>query len=121
MKSPLDIRRLLHVASYKKPYFPEFILKQLYDQFFSKHHTEWANLLDTLPEEKNRIESLDPLKHCQIMMLWGEEDKLFIKPEAEKFARLISCPLVSIPKAGHAAQLDEPSAFNKVLKDFFVN
>lgn len=121
MKSPLDIRRLLHVASHKKPYFPEFILKQLYDLFFSRHHTEWANLLDTLPAEKNRIESLEPLKNCQIMMLWGEEDKLFIKLEAEKFARLISCKLVSIPKAGHAAQLDDPSSFNREMKNFFLN
>jgi pimeloyl-ACP methyl ester carboxylesterase len=121
MKSPLDIRRLLHVASYKKPYFPEFILQQLHQQFFTKHHAKWANLLDTLPDEKNRIESLDELKHCQVMMLWGDEDRLFVKSEGEKFARLISCKFVSIPKAGHASQLDEPSAFNKAMKEFFLD
>ena len=120
MKSPLDIRRLLHITSFKKPYFPEFILKQLHELFFSKHHAEWANMLDTMPGEKNKIESLAPLKTCRIMVLWGEEDILFVKSEGEKFARLISCPFVSLPKAGHASQLDEPTAFNKAMKGFFL-
>lgn len=120
MNTPLDIRRLLYVASYKKPYFPNFVLKQLHELFFNQYHKEWRYMLDTLPGEKNHIESLDPLHNSTTMVLWGEEDELFMKSEGEKFARIIGSPFVSIPKAGHASQLDDPKAFNREVKKFFV-
>ncbi|MFN5910028.1 MAG: alpha/beta fold hydrolase [Bacteroidota bacterium] len=119
--TPLDIRRLLYVSSFKKPYFPVFVLKQLHHLFFDKYHTQWRNMLYTLSGEKDRIESLEPLKQCHAMVLWGEEDALFLKSEGEKFAKTIDCPFVTIPKTGHATQLDDAKAFNRELKRFFLS
>lgn len=123
MKDGLDIKRLIHVASYKKPYFPEFLLKQLYKHFFSKHHEEWRILLDSLPEEKKRVEndSLEPLQKCNVLVLWGEHDELFIMSEGEKFARLIRANFAVIPGAGHAPQLDNMTEFIRVIRQFLLN
>ena len=123
MKDGLDIKRLVHVASYKKPYFPEFILNQLYKAFFSKHHEEWRNLLDSLPKEKQRIqtESVEPLQHCNVLILWGEHDDLFIRSEGEKFARIIRAKFAVIPGAGHAPQLDNMTEFIRHMRQFLLN
>ncbi len=123
MKDGLDIKRLVHVASYKKPYFPEFILNQLYKTYFSKHHEEWRILLDSLPEEKERIqtESIEPLQNCNVLVLWGEMDELFIMPEGEKFARLIRAKFAVVPGAGHAPQLDNMTEFIRFMRQFLLN
>lgn len=123
MKDGLDIKRLIHVTSHKKPYFPEFLLKQLYKHFFSQHHEEWRILLDSLPEEKKRLEndSLEPLKKCNVLVLWGEHDELFLMSEGEKFARLIRAHFAVIPGAGHAPQLDNMTEFIRVIRQFLLN
>lgn len=123
MKDGLDIKRLIHVTSHKKPYFPKFLLKQLYKHFFSKHHEEWRILLDSLPEEKKRVEndSLEPLQKCNVLVLWGEHDELFITSEGEKFARLIRANFAVIPGAGHAPQLDNMTEFMRVIRQFLLN
>lgn len=123
MKDGLDIKRLIHVTSHKKPYFPKFLLKQLYKHFFSKHHEEWRILLDSLPEEKKRVEndSLEPLQKCNVLVLWGEHDELFITSEGEKFAQLIRANFAVIPGAGHAPQLDNMTEFMRVIRQFLLN
>ena len=123
MRDGLDIKRLLHVASYKKPYFPEFLLNQLYKLYFSKHHEEWRILLDSLPEEKRRVEkdSIEPLRNCNVLVLWGEHDELFVMPEGEKFARIIRANFAIVPGAGHAPQLDNMTEFIRFMRQFLLN
>jgi pimeloyl-ACP methyl ester carboxylesterase len=122
MKDGLDIKRLIHITSYKKPYFPEFLLKQLYKHFFSNHHEKWRILLDSLPEEKKQVENdpVDPLHNCNVLVLWGEHDELFIRSEGEKFARLIRANFAVIPGAGHAPQLDNMTEFIRVIRQFLI-
>lgn len=119
MKNGYDVRRLLYVASYKKPFIPIFVLSQAYDHYFSKYQFEWKQLLDTLPDERTKIDNLEELKKCKTIMLWGEFDELFLQSEGEKFAKLINCKFVVIPKTGHAPQIDDSRKFNSALKDFF--
>lgn len=123
MSDGLDIKRLVHVSSYKKPYFPEFLLKQLYKLYFSKHHEEWRILLDSLPEEQKRVESesIEPLRQCNILVLWGEFDELFVMSEGEKFARIIRAKFAVVPGAGHAPQLDNMTEFIRVMRQFLMN
>lgn len=121
MSGAIDLRRLLHVASAKKPYFPEFLLKQLYKLYFSKNQSEWRNMLDTLPDEKKRVDSIDPLKKMDVLLVWGEEDELFVLHEGEKFARLIKAKMAVIPNAGHAPQIDELTEFTRVIKEFLMD
>jgi pimeloyl-ACP methyl ester carboxylesterase len=78
--------------------------------------------LDSLPEEKKQVENdpVDPLHNCNVLVLWGEHDELFIRSEGEKFARLIRANFAVIPGAGHAPQLDNMTEFIRVIRQFLI-
>jgi pimeloyl-ACP methyl ester carboxylesterase len=119
MEDHKHLQRLVSMASYKKPEFPEMILKELHRVYFSGHLDQWDNLLRTLPNERERIPSLEELMKIKTLVLWGDHDVLFPYEEGKKFAKNINAEFVSIANAGHAPQLDDLNAFKKVVEEFF--
>lgn len=118
MEQPKDLQRLVNMSTYKKPHIPKFLLKQMYTEFCDQYHQEQRLLLQTLPAEKARISNIDQIKQIPTLVLWGENDELFPKVEGIKFANAVNATFVSIPKCGHAAQIDDHDSFLKYLNEF---
>lgn len=56
---------------------------------------------------------------CPTLVIVGEEDVATPPSEAQYIAdRITGATLVTIPQAGHLANLEQPETFNRALKDF---
>lgn len=63
------------------------------------------------------IESLAEIR-VPTLVVWGERDEAFVKPGEYMVAKIPGAKKVVIPRAGHAANLDQPDAFNAAVRDF---
>jgi pimeloyl-ACP methyl ester carboxylesterase len=63
------------------------------------------------------IESLPEIS-VPTMVLVGENDQPFIGASQYMAAKIPACTYVTIPNAGHAANIDQPAAFNNAVKAF---
>jgi len=63
------------------------------------------------------IDSLGGIR-VPTLVLWGERDEAFAKPGEYMAAKIPGARKVVIPGAGHAANLDQPDAFNAAVGDF---
>ena len=63
------------------------------------------------------IESL-PTIGVPTLVLWGEHDAAFVKPGEYMAAKIPGATRVVVPSAGHAANLDQPQAFNAAVTSF---
>ncbi len=68
-----------------------------------------ARVIDSLPEIR-----------VPTLVLWGERDEPFAKPGEYMAAKIPGARKVVIPGAGHAANLDQPQAFNQAVDDFLT-
>ena len=116
---PEKIQRLINLSSYKKPHLPKFALKQSFDIHFAKNQKEKINLLKSLPEERDRMNDISSLQKIETLVLWGEFDEIFSLKSGQTFANAINAKFITIPKCGHAPQIDNHESFLKVLEEFF--
>ncbi len=65
------------------------------------------------------IESLPEIK-VPTMVLVGENDQPFIGASQYMAAKIPGARLVTIPGAGHAANIDQPAAFNEAVRSFLA-
>ncbi len=56
-----------------------------------------------------------------VLLLTGDEDEPCLDANIHMKRTIPSSGLVVVPKTGHAANLEEPQAFNQALQDFFVS
>ena len=63
------------------------------------------------------IESLPGIA-VPALVLWGERDEAFVKPGEYMAAKIPGAVRVVLPGAGHAANLDQPRAFNTAVASF---
>jgi pimeloyl-ACP methyl ester carboxylesterase len=114
-KSPSDVERLFHLVTETRPKFPNFIWKQLFNQYFSRNHESQYKLMHSLRKEQKNFEDLSFLGQFSVQMIWSENDRLFPFDEGKHFAECVNAPLFVIPKVGHAPQFDNRKAFTEVL------
>jgi pimeloyl-ACP methyl ester carboxylesterase len=65
------------------------------------------------------IDSLPTIK-VPTLVLVGADDKAFIAPTDYMANKIPDATKVVIPEAGHAANIDQPDAFNKAMLDFLA-
>ena len=66
-----------------------------------------ARVIDSLPEIR-----------VPTLVLWGARDEAFFKPSEYMAAKIPAARRVILPGAGHAANLDQPQAFNVAVAEF---
>lgn len=116
-----NVQRLVDLSSYKNPRIPSSILKQSYELYFNQHHNQLRELMRTLPGEQERLMDISMITKIPTLVLWGEKDEIFSEPEGIKFAKAVGAKFVSIPKCGHAPQIDNPKEFLRILDEFIMN
>jgi pimeloyl-ACP methyl ester carboxylesterase len=116
---PEHVQRLVDLSSFSNPKLPKFLLKQSFDTYFDFNHEQQFLLLNTLPLEQNRFQEDANLKTIPTLVLWGEKDEIFSFDSGKHFAESIEAEFVSIPKCGHAPQIDDHKSFLFQLDKFF--
>jgi pimeloyl-ACP methyl ester carboxylesterase len=71
-----------------------------------------------LAQVDDRVINHLPDINVPTLVIVGEQDEPFRGPSDYMAAKIPGARLEIIPKAGHAANLDNPEAFNRVLLDF---
>lgn len=61
-----------------------------------------------------------PVLEIPTLIIVGDEDDLALEPSLLMKRRIPNSGLLTIPKSGHAINLEEPSQFNEALLDFFT-
>lgn len=117
LKDGEGVKRLMNFSFYRPPKFPGFILDQVHEQYFSKHHEEQRQLLDDLPKQRLEINGYSQLK-VPSLVLWGEEDIIFSTKNAKDLADSLNAELKIFPKAGHALPGEKKKEVNETIREF---
>ncbi|EAY87227.1 hypothetical protein OsI_08629 [Oryza sativa Indica Group] len=116
------LKQLLSISMYKKMWFPDRFYKDYLKAMFN-NRKERMELLQGLIT--SNMDAKIPTFQQKIMLIWGEEDKIFDIELAKKMKEQLGdgCFLHGIPKAGHLLHVERPCAYNRQLQRFlsYVN
>ncbi|PAN07819.1 hypothetical protein PAHAL_1G365400 [Panicum hallii] len=109
------LKALLSISMYKKMWFPDRFYKDYLKVMFTSRKERMELLQGLL------ISTMDakiPVFQQKIMLLWGEEDKIFDIELAKKMKEQLGdkCFLYGIRKAGHLLHVERPCAYNRQLQ-----
>lgn len=69
--------------------------------------------------QRNSVSDLLPLIQKPVLLIWGENDRVTPPSVAKEFSLLLpSSTLVFFKECGHAAMMEKPEEFNKMLYGF---
>ncbi|VAI59913.1 unnamed protein product [Triticum turgidum subsp. durum] len=113
------LKALFSVSMYRKMWFPDRMYKDYLKAMFT-NRKERLELLQGLLD--SNMDAKIPTFQQKIMLIWGEEDKLFDIELAKKMKEQLgeNCYLQGIPKAGHLLHLERPCAYNRQLGRFLA-
>ncbi|KAG0534485.1 hypothetical protein BDA96_04G284000 [Sorghum bicolor] len=113
------LKALLSVSMYKKMWFPDRFYKDYLKVMFT-NRKERMELLQGLIT--SNMDAKIPVFQQKIMLLWGEEDKIFNVELAKKMKEQLgdNCFLYGIRKAGHLLHVERPCAYNRQLQRWFA-
>ena len=114
-ESEEEVERLMNFAFYDPPKLTSGIREGTIGIYFSKHPEKQAVLLEELPSNRSRV---DGVVDVPVLILWGEEDQVFLVREAKELQKQLDAELEIIPGAGHALPEEKPKEFNKYLELF---
>lgn len=118
VKDDIGVQRLMNLAMYKEQRIPKVLLKQMYEVYFDQHHKELAELLRTLPSEKEKLSKLAPESYPPSLIIWGKYDQVFPLAQGQLLANHMQAELAIIDKAGHAPNIEQFSTFIEILENF---
>ncbi|PWH85294.1 alpha/beta fold hydrolase [Brumimicrobium oceani] len=115
-KNSEEVERMFSFAFRKPPKLPKFIRTQTLGVYLSQNPEEQRSLLLNLPQNRKAFEHLN-IK-TPTLILWGEDDEIFLVKDAKELQKQLNAELIVIPKAGHGLPSEKPKAFNEALNSF---
>ncbi|XP_072968287.1 uncharacterized protein [Typha angustifolia] len=114
------VKALFLITTHKGWWIPKFLYKDFLKVMFKNRKEKLELLKGLLINDKD---SKIPILPQRILLLWGENDKLFQIKHAEDMKEQLGekTALQSIKKAGHLVHLERPCVFNRHLKEFLAN
>lgn len=109
------LKALLSISMYRRMWFPDRFYKDYLKVMFT-NRKERMELLQGLIT--SNMDARIPAFQQKIMLLWGEEDKIFDVELAKKMREQLgdNCFIHGIPKAGHLLHVERPCAYNRQLQ-----
>ncbi|CAN6253595.1 unnamed protein product [Urochloa humidicola] len=109
------LKALLSISMYRKMWFPDRFYKDYLKVMFT-NRKERMELLQGLLT--STMDAKVPAFQQKIMLLWGEEDKIFDIELAKKMKEQLGdkCFMYGIRKAGHLLHVERPCAYNRQLQ-----
>src|SRR5690554_1145904 len=111
-----EVKRMMDFSFRKAPMLPAVIREQAIGIYLSKNPEEQRKMLEDLPKNRAQFKSLDI--SIPVLILWGEDDEIFLISDAHQLQAQLDAELVIVPKAGHSLPVEQPKDFNQVLKQF---
>ncbi|KAI3702505.1 hypothetical protein L6452_28243 [Arctium lappa] len=114
-------KRMLSVGAHKLPWIPNFIYRGILETMFNNRKER--NELLTAMVVPDKDANTDTNYSQRILMLWGEDDKIFNHEVANtmKIQLGAKTTLEYIKNAGHLLPLEQPFAYNRRLKHFLAS
>jgi 2-succinyl-6-hydroxy-2,4-cyclohexadiene-1-carboxylate synthase len=97
---------------------PEFMLEQRNARLANDAHGLAASLRTLGPAAQPPLFDALPRLDVPVLLLAGELDASFVAIARDLAGRLPRAEVAVIPDAGHAAHLEQPDRFNRVVADF---
>ena len=111
-----EVKRMMEFSFRKTPPLTSGIREQIIGIYLSKNPDEQRKMLEELPKNRNQFEVLNIT--VPVLILWGEDDAIFLIKDAVELQKQLDAQLEIIPKAGHALPAEQPKAFNEALRNF---
>ncbi|KVI02003.1 hypothetical protein Ccrd_019729 [Cynara cardunculus var. scolymus] len=114
-------KRMLTVGAHKLPWLPNFIYRGILETMFNNRRERSELLKAMVVPDKDAI--TDTNYSQRILMLWGENDKIFNLEIANTMKTRLGAKttLESIKNVGHLLSLEQPFAYNRRLKHFLAS
>lgn len=111
-----EVQRMMDFSFYNPPFLTSTMREQAIGIYVSKNPEEQKKLLEDLPSNRASFQELNI--EIPVLILWGEEDEIFLVEDAYQLQKQLDAKLKVIPGAGHSLPVEEPDEFNKALQDF---
>jgi pimeloyl-ACP methyl ester carboxylesterase len=111
-----EVKRMLEFAFRKAPPLPSGVREQTIGVYLAKNPEEQRKMLENLPENRKQFRDLNI--ELPVLILWGEDDEIFLTSDAKELQEQLGAKLIIIPKAGHSLPAEQPKDFNKALRAF---
>jgi pimeloyl-ACP methyl ester carboxylesterase len=118
VKNGEEVERLYNFAFYRDKNFPNGLMQDTYEFYFSENHDEQTELIQSLKAEQERYLSNGIPKQPKSLIIWGEHDMVFPMSEAVKLEKYLNCEMKVIEKAGHAPNIEQLKEFNSIMIEF---
>ncbi|XP_020272735.1 uncharacterized protein LOC109847914, partial [Asparagus officinalis] len=122
-RSTGTLRKLIGFAMYKPPRFlPEFALKDAIENLYSQNLKEKVELIKGITLGNKSEFQLTPLSQ-DVLIIWGDHDRIFPLDKAYKLKEKLGekARLEIVKKTGHMPNTENPTRFNELLLNFFLN
>ncbi len=114
-----EVKRLMDLVFFKNKPIPPFIANEIYDDYFSDYQSEKTQLIQTLLNERKRIQHTPPQPNSSRLIIWGEYDQIFPLHYGEQLSQILNAPLKILKNTGHGVTNEQPEKVTKLLKSFF--
>ncbi|KAK3213264.1 hypothetical protein Dsin_017970 [Dipteronia sinensis] len=119
-ESASQLRALTGLALYKKlDIIPDFFLNDVVSQLYRENRKEKMELLKGMTLGQDDQVNLTPLQQ-DVLIVWGTQDQIFPLKMATELKGLLGekTRLEVIEKTSHVPQIENPSLFNNIVKNF---
>jgi pimeloyl-ACP methyl ester carboxylesterase len=120
---PEEMKTSLKVIYHEVPYLPDFLINAMFEEPILDQRKEQKKLLDDLIAKEKFYQDVDYNLPMKVSMIWGEYDRLIPMSTATQLKQLLHVPddrFVVIPNTAHAANMEVPKEFCKVLNDLIT-
>ncbi|WP_394133003.1 alpha/beta fold hydrolase [Shewanella maritima] len=117
-----DTRLLLEHSFANYPWYPWFIDEQIHQLYFAPNADEKRNLIDSLPEYRDELLSLNITDDLPpSMLIWGESDNIFTLAQGRDFAQYLDSEILVIAKGSHTLSNDFPEQVSEAIRKYFLD
>lgn len=118
-----QLRRLFDSIYLEPIILPDFLLDQMYQDYFTAWHKQRIAMIQSLPGDRNRLLRANLLRNKQVnqpevMIIWGQDDRIYPLKTGIEFSKKIQAPLIILPDTGHAVSIEQPQAVINSIRSF---
>ncbi|PSW20289.1 alpha/beta hydrolase [Photobacterium sanctipauli] len=113
-----EVRRLFDHVFFEPKKMPDFIAEQIYSNYFSPYKNEKRLLIQSLPQDRDRISSYSPSKLPPSLLIWGDSDQIFPLSNGISLSEYLNSAIIVIPDTGHGVTNEQPEIVTKLLKSY---
>jgi len=114
-----DFRKGMNFTIYKMPWLPAFIYTDMF-QAMERNREHTSQVVDAIVIGSKNLQQPLPRLNQDVLIVWGEEDRIFRLEEAYVLKRHIGekAEVVVIKECGHVPWFEKPTDLNETLLKF---